>query len=231
MVKNRIRELREENNLTLKGLSDGLKSKGHPLSASSLIKYERGERNPSLETWENLAKFFNVPVSYLQGQGPSVEKAKSQIISILHNRYFEGSGMMDDEVDGFLKATNTKETPFDFYGDDETDYELTDKIKVFWNRHFAFIFNYPEIIDICVNFDLYSEDEIAERIQNVIRTEWLKQLPKSNAWKIFNAKYSDQLLKAEMSLNSAVRLGTKSDVKNAITNYEKILNNLKRDLI
>ena len=67
LAKNRIRELRKEKNLTLKELSQRLKEKGTPLSASSLIKYERGERNPKLETWIKLADFFNVPVSYLQG--------------------------------------------------------------------------------------------------------------------------------------------------------------------
>lgn len=67
MSKNRIRELRKEKGLTLKELSQQLKDKGTPLSASSLIKYERGERNPKLETWIKLADFFGVSVSYLQG--------------------------------------------------------------------------------------------------------------------------------------------------------------------
>ena len=67
MSKNRIRELRKEKGLTLKELSQQLKDKGTPLSASSLIKYERGERNPKLETWIKLADFFDVSVLYLQG--------------------------------------------------------------------------------------------------------------------------------------------------------------------
>ena len=67
MSKNRIRELRKEKGLTLKELSQQLKDKGTPLSASSSIKYERGERNPKLETWIKLADFFGVSVSYLQG--------------------------------------------------------------------------------------------------------------------------------------------------------------------
>ena len=67
MVSNRIRELRQKKGLTLKGMSKKLKENGVSLSASSLIKYERGERNPKLETWIELARFFDVPVSYLQG--------------------------------------------------------------------------------------------------------------------------------------------------------------------
>lgn len=67
MVSNRIRELRQKNGLTLKEMSKKLKENGVSLSASSLIKYERGERNPKLETWIELAKFFGVSTTYLQG--------------------------------------------------------------------------------------------------------------------------------------------------------------------
>lgn len=79
MVQNRIRKLRKEKDLTLKELSQKLKEKGTPLSASSLIKYERGERNPKLETWLKLAEFFDVSVSYLQGTSDvrsSIDKMK-----------------------------------------------------------------------------------------------------------------------------------------------------------
>lgn len=67
LSENRIRKLRKEKGLTLKELSQQLKDRGTPLSASSLIKYERGERNPRLETWVKLADFFNVSIPYLQG--------------------------------------------------------------------------------------------------------------------------------------------------------------------
>ncbi|MCZ3667752.1 helix-turn-helix transcriptional regulator [Limosilactobacillus vaginalis] len=67
MPKNRLRKLRQEKGLTLKELSQQLKEKGTPLSTSSLIKYEREERKPKLETWLKLASFFGVSVSYLQG--------------------------------------------------------------------------------------------------------------------------------------------------------------------
>lgn len=71
MPENRIRQLRREKGLTLKELSRQLKEKGTPLSASSLIKYERGERNPKLETWIKLADYFNVSMTYLMGSSDS----------------------------------------------------------------------------------------------------------------------------------------------------------------
>lgn len=85
MVSNRIRELRKEKGLTLKELSQQLKNAGINLSASSLIKYERGERNPSLENWVALANFFGVPVSYLQFKNDN-KKFTDDYISDLINQ-------------------------------------------------------------------------------------------------------------------------------------------------
>ena len=61
-MKNRIKELRQKNNLTLKEL-------GHKvgMANNTLSQYETGKRNPKLETWQKLADYFNVSVPYLQG--------------------------------------------------------------------------------------------------------------------------------------------------------------------
>lgn len=229
MVKNRIRELREENNLTLKGLSNKLKSEGYSLSASSLIKYERGERNPSLETWQKLSDFFNVPVAYLQGQGLSVTQAKDKIINILHDGYF--TGQLDQVVNSYLKTIQVNTIPFDFYPEDEDGYEMTASVKKFWLQHFNYIFSSPVITDIVVNFKLYDGNEIIERLKNVIEDETLKQLPNNSPIKIFNKKYSKRLLKADLNLNSAIRFGGKGDIKEAIASYENILEDLKHDFL
>lgn len=63
---NRIAELRKKNGLTLKELSNELSKHGSKISADSLAKYERGERNPKIDKWQALADFFNVSVPYLQ---------------------------------------------------------------------------------------------------------------------------------------------------------------------
>ena len=64
---NRIRECRRNKKLTLKQLSKELAKKKFKISADALGKYERGEREPKLETWLKLANFFNVSVAYLLG--------------------------------------------------------------------------------------------------------------------------------------------------------------------
>ena len=64
---NRIRECRKNKKLTLQQLSEELAKNNFKISADAIGKYERGNREPKLETWMKLAEFFNVPMSYLTG--------------------------------------------------------------------------------------------------------------------------------------------------------------------
>lgn len=66
-MQNRLKELRHKKNLTLKEVSSQLEQNNLKISPDALAKYERGDREPKLETWEKLADFFNVPVDYLLG--------------------------------------------------------------------------------------------------------------------------------------------------------------------
>lgn len=59
---NRLKELRQKNSLTLRGLGKEIN-----MSSSRISQYETGKREPKLETWQALADFFNVSVPYLQG--------------------------------------------------------------------------------------------------------------------------------------------------------------------
>ena len=61
-MKNRLKELRNKNNLTLRALGQKVN-----MSSSRLSQYETGKREPKLDTWQKLADFFNVPVDYLIG--------------------------------------------------------------------------------------------------------------------------------------------------------------------
>ena len=61
-MRNRIRELRTERNLSLAQLEQEL-----GISYFTLRRYEREETEPKLETWIKLADYFGVPVGYLQG--------------------------------------------------------------------------------------------------------------------------------------------------------------------
>ena len=59
---NRLRKIREDKGLTLEEVG-----KGVGLATNTISRYETGKREPKLETWIKLAKFFNVPVTYITG--------------------------------------------------------------------------------------------------------------------------------------------------------------------
>ena len=59
---NRIKELRKSNGLTLVELSQKV---GMP--NNTISQYENEKREPKEPTWQALADFFNVSVSYLKG--------------------------------------------------------------------------------------------------------------------------------------------------------------------
>ncbi len=59
---NRLKKIRQEKGVTQKDVSDGT---GIP--ANTYSNYERGDREPKLDTWKKLADYFDVDVGYLQG--------------------------------------------------------------------------------------------------------------------------------------------------------------------
>ncbi|WP_323074807.1 helix-turn-helix domain-containing protein [Limosilactobacillus reuteri] len=63
---NRIAKLRKDRGLTIQQVADGI-----GVSNGTISRYEKGTREPKLETWFKLSDYFNVPVSYLQGIGNS----------------------------------------------------------------------------------------------------------------------------------------------------------------
>ena len=68
MRKNRIKELRKAQKLTLKNLVELLVEKGIKVNESQLSKFENGTSTPRNEDiWEALAEIFNVRLSYVMG--------------------------------------------------------------------------------------------------------------------------------------------------------------------
>ena len=71
---NRIKQLRLEQHKTQKEVGEAV-----GLSDRAIAHYEKGIREPKLETWIKLADFFDVPVSYLQGLGQYNYSDKNEI--------------------------------------------------------------------------------------------------------------------------------------------------------
>ena len=61
-MKNRIKQLRQKNHLTLQDLGQAVGLKNNTLS-----RYENEKRKPKEETLQRLADYFHVSVTYLQG--------------------------------------------------------------------------------------------------------------------------------------------------------------------
>lgn len=64
----RLRELRTSRKLSQQNLADYLN-----ISKSSVNMYERGEREPGLDTLEAIADFFNVDLDYLSGKTSEIK--------------------------------------------------------------------------------------------------------------------------------------------------------------
>ena len=78
-MNNRLKELRKENNLTLKELGQKV-----GMATNTISRYETGKREPKLETWNKLAEYFNVPTSYLMGTDDLKFSTKKEAIDFIH---------------------------------------------------------------------------------------------------------------------------------------------------
>lgn len=84
-MRNRIRELRAEKNLSLMQLEQEL-----GISYFTLRRYEREETEPKLETWIKLADYFDVSVGYLQGIEDKSEPASELEHQKAHDAIWKG---------------------------------------------------------------------------------------------------------------------------------------------
>ncbi len=97
-MKNRLKELRHEKNLSQKDLAKKLN-----ISQQAISLYEKGDREPKIDTWQKLADFFKVPTEYLMGitndrvtltvndLNPAEEDAYKRITAMLSEDYPKGS--------------------------------------------------------------------------------------------------------------------------------------------
>ena len=81
---NQLKTLRQEYNLSQQELADKI-----GISKSSINMYERGEREPGIETVKRIADFFNVDVDYLFGVSDIKKRREFKVTrtnkSIAHN--------------------------------------------------------------------------------------------------------------------------------------------------
>lgn len=145
---NRLKELRKSH-----GLSQNELAKETGISNQAVSFYENGKRQPKIETWKSLAKYFKVSVPYIQGLTYTPE----QMAEIIHEFYFTGydpqeafsvSDEFSNEVNIYIKVTSDDVIPRELYEKDESQFEITDAIRAYWLKHFKTIFDLPKIRNI-----------------------------------------------------------------------------------
>ena len=88
----RLKLLRRERNLSQMELARQLGC----VSKSSVNMYERGEREPSFETLEAIADYFNVDLDYLLGKSDVPNRYRSLISDIVESNKSGRTGVVDE---------------------------------------------------------------------------------------------------------------------------------------
>lgn len=131
---NKLKKLRKTKGLTLEQLKNELKQKqGVSFSTGQLSSYENGRRSPREEsTWEPIADYFKVPVSYLLGFGPRTVGETMKILEAVS----AGIIPQDDEIakkivesqkQTIKRSQEIAQQAYEKY----KDYDLVSNIKVF----------------------------------------------------------------------------------------------------
>lgn len=198
---NRLKEIRQENGLTLRALGEKIN-----MSSARLSRYENGKREPKLETWQKLANFFHVSVPYLQGidDKPNNGYSKEYIYKMLDDMYKEDWTYIDsDQEKAIINLYDGKiyQMAIETIGKKETEKMLKEatiystqkivnelckfkKIKMvnsldidFFKNNFSFIFEDNDIINLIKTKDRYSDKELKDFIINELYFEYLRNKP------------------------------------------------------
>ncbi|MFZ2354115.1 helix-turn-helix domain-containing protein [Paucilactobacillus nenjiangensis] len=179
---NRIKELRKEKGLTLDELSEAIK-----IPRATISRYENGNSEPKLETWQKLADYFDVIVGYIQG----VSDIKRFDIPV------EIAPFMKLKTDG----TVVIETHDDKEKDIKEEYEnlpgfAQDAYDVFtdvWNSVDIFL-KVPKYIEQSVNvyfLDLLTQQQYRDQDGKIKSSEEIKELEKKLGQSI-KQRYSEE---------------------------------------
>lgn len=219
---NRIKEIRQEKNLSQ---TDIAKSLGVTRQAISL--YEKGDREPKLETWQKLADFFGVSVPYLQGIEKDYSKPTEQtfkkIVDVLNYCYF-GEPSNEDVFE--IVSTASTIASFAMYAKiDLKRFKKDSSNKTLWNKYFNFIFTDPKVIETANKVIDKKEDNkfLISAIEQCINSEKDNRFYSTIGAYIHN-KYRNVITKIFFELDDKLQ-----GVHN-IEDVSKIFNKTSKDL-
>lgn len=173
MNMNRLKEVRKSKELTLNDVEEKTGIKNNTLS-----QYENGKREPKLETWRKLAKFYDVPAPYLQG----ITFSKYDIYKILNDEYLSNTELTLVVI-RYLAYANI-DTPDILFNKKEL-LNFDKKVQEYWKNNFNFIFSFQRITGL-LYMDKRSKYpfEIDKRLISVIdkKTLEITETPISKAF-------------------------------------------------
>ena len=183
MSKNRIEELRKKRGMGQKELAEKIET-----SQQAISLYERGDREPKLETWQKLASFFGVSVSYLQG----IEAySENDIFKIMQDSYKHGTKGKTHTVNGVINLDLSDVLirgaidqlmlvrSVSSYLENKKGGAKPSKIEIskndasnldFWKKNFSFMLNDPSI-KLLLKTGKEQKLEVKRIIANVINLE------------------------------------------------------------
>ena len=241
-MQNRLKELRQKNNLTLVELG-----KKVGLANNTLSQYETGKREPKLETWKKLANFFGVSVPYIQGIEPDFSKVtvktKDFIISELDKSYFSDNkdrkyknsmSKLKQAVDEYATYAKLDPKPIKIKTDNDKN-----RFK-YWSHHFSFLFTVNEHLIEWVNRYIYfttnnyknhlTYSHFIFTVKDVIKAQTLKEF-KTDIGFFVTDKAEKRLESTFNSFERKLNFSQNIDDLNAQFNsYIDFLNDLQSEL-
>lgn len=185
---NRLREKREEKNLTLKETTKLLSDKRIlTITPDGLAKYERGKRKPDPDVWQKLADFFGVSVDWLKGYGYSREELAKLLsdgydesFTYQHSRDLDnkimyaiaettGNKIMQSMVQ-FQKEYGNLKKIIDLYArlmNLEIPKDENERVK-FFTDEMSFLFAMPEVQRLLNATHSYTDAEVKESLLDAL---------------------------------------------------------------
>lgn len=228
---NRIKEIRQEKNLSQ---TDIAKALGVTRQAISL--YEKGDREPKLETWQKLADFFRVSVPYLQGisdlKGSTY--SKDDVIKLINDTYVHEKekdlDIISGNIDQYLKLKKI-ELPLNKFSIDELK-KLDENVKKYWMSNFSFIFNSDNDVSINLHWakSLEMNENLKNRVNEAIEKEIL-ELTSTPISKLFSGLPENELNFFIQNKDYLLRNGNKESITKyileLITSFDVFLDKMK----
>ena len=95
---NRIKLLREENNMTQQELADKING-----AKSTIAMYEKGDRKPSMEVLISLSEIFNCSIDYLLGKSDIRNPEDMKDVHFANAGGLDTSELDEDEIEEIKK--------------------------------------------------------------------------------------------------------------------------------